>query len=40
VEKATYQDSALSKKSKALINCESCMEWHIREAANAGANQQ
>ena len=45
MEKATYSDGALSKKVKELmaagisvvINCESCMEWHIRQAAKAGA---
>ncbi len=45
MEKATYSDGALSKKIKELmavsisvvINCESCMEWHIRQAAKAGA---
>ena len=46
MEKATYSDGALSKKIKELmaasisvvINCESCMEWHIRQAAKAGAS--
>ena len=48
MEKATYRDGALTQKSKeliavgmsVLINCESCMEWHIREAAKNGATQE
>lgn len=48
VEKAAFSDGALSKKHKELIavgmsviiNCESCMEWHIREAAKGGATQE
>ena len=46
MEKAAYSDGALSKKVKELmaagisvvVNCESCMEWHIRQAAKAGAS--
>ena len=45
LEKATYSDGALSKKQKELIavgisvvtNCESCMQWHIEQAARSGA---
>ena len=45
LEEVTYADGALKKKDKELIavgvavatNCESCMEWHITEAANSGA---
>lgn len=45
MEKATYADGELSKMIKELIavgvsiviNCESCMEWHIREAKRSGA---
>ena len=45
LEEVTYTDGALKKKDKELIavgiavasNCESCMEWHITEAANSGA---
>lgn len=45
MERATYQDRALSRKTKELIatgisvatNCESCMQWHIEQAARAGA---
>ena len=44
-EAATFQDGALTKKNKELIavgisvkiDCESCMQWHIEEAARAGA---
>ena len=46
LEKATYEDGALPKKEKELIalgisvvkNCESCMQWHIEQAAGAGAS--
>lgn len=46
LEKNTYLDKALSKMQKELIalgisiiiNCESCIEWHIKEALNSGAN--
>jgi AhpD family alkylhydroperoxidase len=45
MEQATFVDGALSKQSKELIavgisvqtNCESCMQWHIEQAAAAGA---
>lgn len=45
LEKITYGDGALKKKDKELIaigisiviNCESCIEWHITQAANSGA---
>jgi AhpD family alkylhydroperoxidase len=45
MEKAAYCDGALAKKHKELIaigisvatNCESCMQWHIEQAAKAGA---
>jgi AhpD family alkylhydroperoxidase len=45
MEKATYSDGALPKKVKELIavgisvviDCESCMQWHIEQAAQAGA---
>jgi AhpD family alkylhydroperoxidase len=48
MEKATYSDGALSKKTKELIaigisvvlDCESCMQWHIEQAAKAGAGEQ
>jgi len=46
MEKNTYTGGALSKKDKELIaigisvvtNCESCMEWHIRQAIDEGAS--
>ncbi len=47
MEKAAYGDGALAKKHKELIaigissviNCESCMQWHIEQAATSGATQ-
>jgi len=46
MERATYQDGALSRKQKELIavgisvtkDCQSCMQWHIKQAAAAGAS--
>jgi AhpD family alkylhydroperoxidase len=46
MEKAAFSDGALAKKQKELIalgisvakNCESCMQWHIEQAAAAGAS--
>ncbi len=48
MELTTFQDGALSKKHKELIaigisiriNCESCLEWHIKQAIHAGASKQ
>lgn len=48
MEQRTYQDGALAKKHKELIatgisvviNCESCMEWHIKQAIDSGASQE
>jgi len=48
MERATYADGALPKKTKELIaigisvlmDCESCMQWHIDQAAACGATQQ
>jgi AhpD family alkylhydroperoxidase len=45
MERAAFSDGALTKKSKELIavgisvvkDCESCMQWHIEQAAAAGA---
>jgi AhpD family alkylhydroperoxidase len=45
MERAAFADGALRKKDKELIaigisvvgNCESCMQWHIEQAAKAGA---
>ena len=47
MERAAYAEGALSKKHKELvavgisvvINCESCMEWHIGQAASSGASE-
>jgi AhpD family alkylhydroperoxidase len=47
MERAAYSDGALPKKHKELIaigisvatNCESCMQWHIEQAAAAGASE-
>lgn len=47
MEQNTYKDGKLSKKHKELIaigisvviNCESCMEWHIKQALNDGATK-
>jgi AhpD family alkylhydroperoxidase len=46
IEKSAYANGVLTKKIKELIaigisvvvNCESCMEWHIKEAARSGAS--
>ena len=46
MEAVTFADGALSKKAKELIavgisvraDCESCMQWHIEQAAAAGAS--
>lgn len=48
MEEAAFSDGALPKKHKELIgvgisvviNCESCMEWHITQAAKAGASKR
>ena len=48
LERLTYADGALSTKIKELIatgisvviDCESCMQWHIDKAARAGATQE
>jgi AhpD family alkylhydroperoxidase len=48
LEQATFCDGALPKKTKELIaigisvvnNCESCMQWHIGEAARDGATER
>ncbi len=45
MEKAAFSDGNLSRKVKELIaigisvviDCESCMQWHIEQAAKAGA---
>lgn len=48
MERATYADGALPRKAKELvavgisvvIDCESCMQWHIGQAAAAGATRE
>ncbi|MFX1379449.1 MAG: carboxymuconolactone decarboxylase family protein [Promethearchaeota archaeon] len=48
MEKQTYSDRSLRKVHKELIavgistviNCESCMEWHIKEALRSGASEK
>lgn len=48
MENAAYTDGALPKKTKELIavgisvqiDCESCMQWHIEQAAKAGASYE
>lgn len=48
MEQKTYSDGVLSKKQKELIaigisvviNCESCMEWHIKQAIDDGASEE
>jgi AhpD family alkylhydroperoxidase len=45
MERAAFSEGDLSRKTKELIavgisvvlNCESCMEWHLKEAARNGA---
>ena len=47
IEKNTFKDGSLSKLQKELIaigisvvvNCESCMEWHIKQALDDGASE-
>jgi AhpD family alkylhydroperoxidase len=48
MEKAAFRPGALSTRSKELIgvgiavatDCESCIQWHIEQAAAAGAAAQ
>jgi len=48
MESATYREGALPRKIKELIaigisvviDCESCMEWHITQAAKVGASRR
>ena len=47
MEQNTYKNGKLSKLQKEMIaigisivqNCESCMEWHIKEALDDGATE-
>lgn len=46
MERAAFSDGALPRRTKELIavgisvvtDCESCMQWHIEQAAAAGAS--
>lgn len=48
LEEKAFSDGALKKKYKELIafgisiiiNCESCMEWHVHEALKSGATKK
>jgi len=48
MERVAYADGALPRKTKELIavgisvvvDCESCMQWHIEQAAKAGATRR
>jgi AhpD family alkylhydroperoxidase len=48
MERAAYSDGALPRKQKELIaigisvatDCESCMQWHIEQAALAGCSER
>ena len=48
MEEATYRDGALPRKAKELIavgisvviDCESCMQWHIEQAKAQGASYE
>lgn len=48
MEAATYGDGALSRRQKELVavgisvakDCNACMQWHIAQAASAGATGQ
>jgi AhpD family alkylhydroperoxidase len=47
VEQKTYSEGKLTKLQKehiaigisVVINCESCMEWHIKQALDGGATE-
>ena len=48
LERKTFSDGNLKKMHKELIaigisiviNCESCLEWHIKEALKSGASEE
>ena len=48
MERTAFADRDLTKQTKELIavgisvviNCESCMQWHIEQAAKSGATKQ
>jgi len=47
MEQNTYKNGEISKKQKEfiaigisiVINCESCLEWHIKQALDDGASE-
>ncbi|HHX94952.1 MAG TPA: carboxymuconolactone decarboxylase family protein [Clostridia bacterium] len=48
LEKKAFSDGELEKRYKELIaigisiviNCESCLEWHIKQALDSGASEK
>ena len=48
MERLAFSDGDLTRHTKELIavgisvviNCESCMQWHIKQAAKAGASKR
>jgi len=48
MEQCTYKDGKLNRLQKELIaigisvviDCESCMEWHIKQAIDSGASEK
>lgn len=48
LERKAFSDGSLKKMHKELIavgisivvNCEPCLEWHIKEALNSGASEE
>jgi len=48
LERAAFKDGVLPKKTKELIalgisvakDCESCMQWHVEKAVEAGASRE
>jgi len=48
LEQAAFRGGSLDEKTKELIalgisvhvNCESCMEWHIKQALDRGASKE
>ncbi len=48
MENKTFTEGSLEKKNKELIafeiaiyrNCESCMEWHLKQALDSGATNK
>ena len=48
LEESAFRDAALPRKNKELIalgisvviNCESCMEWHIKQALDRGSSRE